>query len=825
MVCVDSELNTPPPTMPEPAEPVVETFTQVFAGECADIAQRRRNLLGDSAGRLPEGGPPTVENGFVGLALSGGGIRSAAFSLGVLQALGNRDLIKRFDYLSTVSGGGYIGTTLSIGLSEGRGFPFGRGSTEAGETPITRHIRDNTRYLFPNGFSSIVTALVVYLRGLAMNLLVVLPVMLASAAVMVFFTPTMDHLKGAKWPGKILGILPDRFDWSVTIIVFILGVIVWIGYAIAASIRLTPNAKRREFSVAIFACILIGLAILPIIEVHTLLLKALYLPSDTAAASPGAGGGGFTVGFGWLTHLVAFLAPVAALPFVRRIAEQAVTEVTGTWGGFLKILASRALLLLLAAAAPAILWLCMMHLAFWATVDIARGWPAAPGFLAAMFGWGQSWLQTLPDPWCHLGGALVYLLAALAILVSWLSLSVNANSLHQLYRDRLGRTFLVKEPPVDDASDPEPGIAFMDDHKLSALAPDRGPYHLINAALNVPGSAYANRRGRNADFFVFSRRFVGSDLTGYVSTPCAEKAVYLLTTGTAMAISGAAAAPNMGMASVQPLSPTIALFNVRLGRWLLHPRKIAEEARDAMAKKRRRPRAASQRKRPSYGAKPGPWYLLQEAFSKTGFDFGKTADEALSTKQEFVFLTDGGHIENLGIYELLKRRCRVIVAIDGEADPDLRGASLTQLERFARIDLGTRIIIDWGAIADRTRDTSQRVRDRTVRTEAGPHVALGLIDYPPPSGVGAREVGVLVYVKASLSGDEASYVMAYKARNPSFPHESTADQFFSEEQFEVYRALGEHIVKRFLDQSDRACCHYFHRTEIRAILHQALGIF
>ncbi len=86
-------------------------------------------------------------------------------------------------------------------------------------------------------------------------------------------------------------------------------------------------------------------------------------------------------------------------------------------------------------------------------------------------------------------------------------------------------------------------------------------------------------------------------------------------------------------------------------------------------------------------------------------------------------------------------------------------------------------------------------------------------------------MGVLVYVKASLSGDEASYVMAYKARNPSFPHESTADQFFSEEQFEVYRALGEHIVKRFLDQSDRACCHYFHRNEIRAILHQALGIF
>jgi hypothetical protein len=53
---------------------------------------------------------------------------------------------------------------------------------------------------------------------------------------------------------------------------------------------------------------------------------------------------------------------------------------------------------------------------------------------------------------------------------------------------------------------------------------------------------------------------------------------------------------------------------------------------------------------------------------------------------------------------------------------------------------------------------------------------------------------VLIYIKASLSGDENDYVLSYKAGHPDFPHETTADQLFSEEQFEAYRALGEHIA-------------------------------
>jgi len=197
---------------------------------------------------------------------------------------------------------------------------------------------------------------------------------------------------------------------------------------------------------------------------------------------------------------------------------------------------------------------------------------------------------------------------------------------------------------------------------------------------------------------------------------------------------------------------------------------------------------------------PGPLYLLFEAFSKSGKALTQGEDTKMNSG--FVFLTDGGHIDNLGIYELLRRRCRLIIAIDAEADPDLDAASLVQVSRFARIDMNVVIRMNWKPIGMRTRAISEEIRKNELKSENGPHVAVGLIDYPPPSGGTERERGVLVYIKASLTGDENDYVTAYKATHPAFPHETTADQLFSEEQFEVYRALGEHITRRFLDGSD-----------------------
>ena len=181
-------------------------------------------------------------------------------------------------------------------------------------------------------------------------------------------------------------------------------------------------------------------------------------------------------------------------------------------------------------------------------------------------------------------------------------------------------------------------------------------------------------------------------------------------------------------------------------------------------------------------------YFLNEMFGLLREDSG------------VVYLTDGGHIENLGIYELLRRRCRLIIAVDAEADPEMSFGALVALQRYARIDLGTRIDLPWASIRDGAKTAAAEIAktggEPSDQAKHGPHCAVGEIMYP-----GGR-TGVLLYVKSSVSGDESDYIVDYKRRYPEFPHETTADQLFSEEQFEVYRALGFHIVERFFERSD-----------------------
>jgi len=164
-----------------------------------------------------------------------------------------------------------------------------------------------------------------------------------------------------------------------------------------------------------------------------------------------------------------------------------------------------------------------------------------------------------------------------------------------------------------------------------------------------------------------------------------------------------------------------------------------------------------------------------------------------------VYLTDGGHIENLGVYELLKRRCKLIIVVDAEADPTLTFPSFIALQRYARIDLGVELELPWHKIQASTSQWmgTAPVGDGSPRASSnGPHAAIGKIDY----GDGAR--GWLLYIKSSLTGDERDYIRDYARRHRTFPHETTGDQFFSEEQFEVYRALGFHAMHGLLSSKD-----------------------
>ena len=173
---------------------------------------------------------------------------------------------------------------------------------------------------------------------------------------------------------------------------------------------------------------------------------------------------------------------------------------------------------------------------------------------------------------------------------------------------------------------------------------------MINTALNIQGSKYANRRGRNAEFFIFSPRFIGSRATKYVRTEEFEDEIDGLDLATAMAISGAAASSNMGASSIKPLTPTLAILNIRLGYWMANPGSS-----------------------PSSACYP---HLSTSSISC------RSCLDLMRENSGTVYLTDGGHIENLGIYELLRRRCRLIIAIDAEADPEMSFRSLNALQRM-----------------------------------------------------------------------------------------------------------------------------------------------
>jgi hypothetical protein len=281
-----------------------------------------------------------------------------------------------------------------------------------------------------------------------------------------------------------------------------------------------------------------------------------------------------------------------------------------------------------------------------------------------------------------------------------------------------------------------------------------GPFRLINTALNLVAGEELAWQDRKAESFTLTPLYCGSKSTGYRELN--EAADDVMTLGRATAISGAAADPNMGYHQSAPVTALMTIFNTRLGWWLQNPRRPDWQA-----------------KSPSFGGLI--WHEL----------FGRTDENG-----SFVHLSDGGHFENLGVYELIRRRCRYIVACDAGQDRDSAYEDLATLSRLCRTDFGVRIEID-----------TSPIRWQGDQRFGRWHCAIGQIHY---DDVDPHEMpGLIIYLKASMTGDEPADVQNYAAMNPDFPHQTTADQFFDERQFESYRALGYHIAHSVLAASVR----------------------
>lgn len=692
---------------------------------------------------------PDVGLGLIGLSYSGGGIRSAAFNLGVTQAAVELGLMPRVDYLSTVSGGGYTGACVSAVMSDDRVDPKAAGNPgqfplhfsyvpkgqmrtpgEYREPEPLKHLREHASYLGPRGALDLLRLPAIWARGALANLVVI------SLVPIVFGLLLALGLRWAPHEGTSPPHWAAQWLWIACLGAFV--AVLFLLSAVMLPSLWSTRRKRDAFAGALVWLVLLasGISVL------------LLLPAGVSAL---AGMWRFTLESPRLCAAGAGVA-VAVMGAARHFAaSQSTTIRRGAVGA-------------LALIGPLALTLSTIFIAWYVWLGaLNTDWLDHIAWLIHVRGWAAAW----GDPPTISRIALVLLIGLVIGFWYFPRLDINSTSMHGIYRDRLSTAFLFgvdADGQVDDWGferlargmfSAKPRRFVMDELKLSDLARrPMSPYHLINAAVNLEGSRDISLRGRGADFFLFSKAYVGSETTGYCRTTAMEAALPSLNLGTAMAVSGAAAAPNMGGSTVRSATFLLGAMNVRLGLWIPNPGRIKESVKSVT---RRLGVSAC--------------YLFNELLSR------------LSERAWRVNVTDGGHIENLGVYELLRRRCAVIVVSDAEADPGLTFASLAKVIRMARTDLGIDINLDVAPI-----------RNRPNGYSAASHV-IGDIVYP-----GGGPKGKILYMKSSLMGNEVQYVLHERSVDPSFPHTSTLNQMFTEQQFEAYRALGYHIAGRAIPE-------------------------
>jgi hypothetical protein len=820
------------------------------------------------------------------LCVSGGGIRSATFALGAIQGLAERGLLQGFDYLSTVSGGGYIGSWLTAWTNRAGGLdkvaPRLRRDAPppvAGEPDPIQHLREYNSYLSPRGgalSTDVWTLGATVLRNILLNWMVLVPLLAFALMVPRLYLTTLSfpellygevifarqppdygasQLNAVADSGVVKYLLPvlslalfacalfntlrflpgiggrdhSRYDYVVKVLAPLIGavltflmvdslyylgddyvahtnlwsVVLWTTLPCAAAWALCLLLHRRTLgqrlrllvgplSLAI-AAMAVGTGVATWVTTNYL----LWSPSPQSATSwaeyvtigPPTILFGFCLGAVLFTGLSStFLkdedrewmsrAVAGVLLFV--VAWTAICGVVlvlprwalgwRTWGHGA-----------LAGAGALAAWLSTSRGTFVANANpaVARpearapflSWAAklAPPLFVVLLAGGLSVLTnvalvavhvltgtTLAGPhgepigWRdHYGmltranPALIALLTALFVALSWIMsryVNINTFSLHGMYRDRLVRAY-VGASNSERKPSRFTGFAGNDDVAMHALDPEKRPFHVLNLTLNLVAGSRLAWQQRKAASFTVTPLHCGSPDVGYRPSSGYGGGITL---GTAVAISGAAASPNMGYHSSPVTGFIMTLFNARLGAWLGNPGPPGKRT----------------------WTQPGPMSAIRSLVKEA---LGQTSDQS-----EYVYLSDGGHFENLGLYEMVRRRCRTIVVLDGGCDPDFTYDDLGNALRKIRIDLG--VPVDF----DGSRSRPLKMRERRC--------AVGTIRYSAVDGPGTD--GRLIHVKPMLLGTEPPDVSSYAAAHPTFPHQSTTDQWFDESQTESYRLLG-----------------------------------
>lgn len=825
-------MNTPPPFSSSARYPA-----ELKNAEQTEIASRR----------ALNGIDPSTP--LVGVALSGGGIRSATFCLGLFQALARQHLIRRIDFLSTVSGGGYFGSFL--------GAAFAREDTSADkiEAELANNrswpvnwLRENGRFLSPNGAGDNWLAAAVALRNWAalQTVLLTFGLFVFGLAALIRTDLCVSHSSRPYW-------LPiEDFFWNHPAVSIwwspwmVLPLIPFVGLMVPTGtyywLTQMPSLMAVQRRIA-------GLFVARFRAMND---------SEFVARVQGALTRGFMVGLAATLTLTAFatLDSLGQTVYFRWSLNDfgfpAIwTMITGAgtlafgFGAKAALYLERLLGLKkfrlpfeVVALILASIWLFTLMLALSV---------AAAGFA---WEWKPVWQDQAFQPMS--GSWALMLTVAICFVASWFfSRSfgfVNLSSMQQIYAARLSRAYIGATNPGRrqhknfDMTELLPG----DEIGLDDYAPQRrgGPLHLINVTLNetLSGKTQIERRDRkglpmavgpcglsvghdsharwisetpltkfHALWEARQRAIEPIDCNGdrfhalcdnAAKRKSRQQRIEALALGRWTAISGAAFTTGTGATTSLGLSLLLGLANVRLGYWWNSG--IVPDRREAKT----RSNFLELGSRILSRILPVQTCLLTEFFAR----FHGPA-------RQHWYLSDGGHFENTACYELIRRRVPFIICSDAGQDPKYQFADFANLVRKVRTDFGAEIqvvrrkadlatddpgarfpmpkledivhpaLLDVIGVPEDFRPLDEDDAAQGPRTCCSErHAVLARIHYTDND-----EFSWLLLIKPSVMGDETADVTQYQRTHPLFPQEPTTDQYFDEAQWESYRKLGEHI--------------------------------
>jgi hypothetical protein len=690
----------------------------------------------------------TPESAKTGICCSGGGIRSASFNLGALQALQRKGVFGKASYLTSVSGGGYMagamtmlaGSEESLVWADGRPKPFEPGTREE------RYLRNRSSYLAP-GMTGKLRLLANLLRGLLLNLVV-----LGAALIVAGW--------GVGWIARYVTAMPERRAHHNYVVDGIVHYARWplpLFLVAMAGVMLLYRGIQRPRSAPQEDGELRA--------VRWVFGAALFLWAALVAAP-------------WAMHYAVDLASSGRVhDLLDKVyglvgkdlpeGKDGVKASTGTFGQIAAVLGAIGLPAIVAGAARSVFRSAgsvLGRIAIWLMVPAL----CAVGVLAVAISVSQG--SMLQEAYA-VGGSAAVLVLAFSVA------DVNAGSMHRFYKRRLCTAFALERvwrdedgqvaedltvPGTLDAIERDYDVPVRMSKAVHGKVGDGSwPQLVCCAAANISDETITPP-GRRAVTFTFDSDWIGGPEVGYSRTEDYEQVLgdvrgEDVTIPAAVAISGAALAPCMGAMTKPYLRALLTLANARLGVWLPSSRWIDKHKGQSVRRIRSRPRFTA---------------LLGEATGRNRHN------------SNFLYVTDGGHWENLGLVELLRRGCGTIYCIDESGDHEDTFFTIGQAISMARSELGVEIDLKPDTMRADPKDPTYCTADHVV----------GTITYPKV-GDAAQVTGKIVFIKAQVTRAAPWDVRAYKEKDPAFPNHSLLAQMFMDQTFEAYRALGYHAAE------------------------------